>query len=100
MITGTVDTGVVKVGEDVEIVGYSNKPVKTSITGIETFRKQLDRGESGDNVGLLIRGLTRDQVRRGQVVAKPGSLTIHNCIEANLYILNEEEGGRKKPYPH
>lgn len=98
--TGTVDTGKVKIGDEVEIVGYNKKSVKTTITGIETFKKQLDSGEAGDNIGLLIRGLTREDIRRGQVISKPNSLTIHNCVEANIYILKEEEGGRKKPFPN
>ncbi|KAL4506962.1 hypothetical protein ABPG72_001383 [Tetrahymena utriculariae] len=99
VVTGTVDTGKVKTGEDIEIVGYSNKVLKTTITGIETFRKQLDYAEAGDNVGLLLRGVTRDDVRRGQVLSKPGTQEAHKKIEANLYILTEQEGGRKKPFP-
>lgn len=98
VVTGTVDTGRVKVGEDVDIVGYSDKPKRTNVIGIETFRKQLDYGESGDNIGLLVRGLTRDDVWRGQIVCKPGTATCHDNVDANIYILKEEEGGRKKPF--
>lgn len=97
--TGTVDQGKVKSGDEVEIVGYAPKNVKTTITGIETFKKTLDYGEAGDNIGLLLRGLERDQIRRGQVIAKPGTLSAHKNMEVNLYILKEDEGGRKKPFP-
>lgn len=100
MVTGTVDTGKIKVGDEVEIVGYSPKSTKTTITGIETFRKQLDYGEAGDNIGLLVRGIERDDIRRGQVLSKPGTLTCHSRMEANIYVLKEEEGGRKKPFPN
>lgn len=99
VVTGTVDQGRVKVKDDIEIVGYG-KPKPTTIVGIETFKKQLDSGEAGDNVGLLIRGFNREDVRRGQVLCKPGTLSTHNCIEGNLYILKEEEGGRKRPFPN
>lgn len=97
--TGTVDTGKVKAGEDVEIVGFSKKNVKTTVTGIETFKKTLDYGEAGDNVGLLLRGVNRDDIWRGQCIAKPGTLTSHKNVEVNMYILKEDEGGRKKPFP-
>jgi len=98
VVTGTIEQGKVKAGEDVELVGYSKKITKTTITGIETFRKSLDYGEAGDNIGMLVRSLTRDDVFRGQVIAKPGSLTVNQNIEANIYVLKEEEGGRKKPF--
>lgn len=99
VVTGTVDQGKIKPGEDVDIVGYNKKPTKTTVTGIEAFRKSLDYGEAGDNLGLLLRGLTRDDIWRGQIVAKPGTLSAHKNVAANLYILTEEEGGRKKPFP-
>ncbi|CAD8201607.1 unnamed protein product [Paramecium octaurelia] len=99
VVTGTIDQGKASIKDNIEVVGYG-KPKQTAIVGVETFKKQLDFGEAGDNVGILIRGLTRDDVRRGQVLCKPGSLTTHNCIESNLYILKEEEGGRKKPFPN
>lgn len=97
VVTGRIERGKVKVGEEVEIVGI--RPTqKTVITGVEMFRKQLDQGEAGDNVGLLIRGLERDDVERGQVVAKPGSVTPHTEFEAECYILKKEEGGRHTPF--
>lgn len=92
--TGTVDQGKIKPGDDIEIVGYTPKNLKTTVTGIETFKKTLDYGEAGDNIGLLLRGLNRDQIRRGQVIAKPGTLSAHKNLEVNLYILKEDEGGR------
>jgi elongation factor Tu len=97
VVTGRIDRGKIKVGEEVEIVGI--RPTqKTVITGVEMFRKQLDQGEAGDNVGLLIRGLERTDVERGQVVAKPGSVTPHTEFEAECYILKKEEGGRHTPF--
>ncbi|EGR28781.1 hypothetical protein IMG5_168850 [Ichthyophthirius multifiliis] len=100
VVTGTVDAGKVKVGEDVDVAGYAPKINRTTITGIETFRKQLDYAEAGDNVGLLLRGATRDDVRRGQVLCKPNSQQIYKKVEVNLYILTDAEGGRKKPFPN
>lgn len=100
VITGTIDAGRCKVGEDIDIYGYNKEPLKTTITGVETFRKQLDSGEAGDNVGLLIRALTRDQVYRGMVAAKPSTLTQNKTFSAAIYVLKEEEGGRKKPFPN
>ncbi len=97
VVTGRVERGVVKVGEEVEIVGLMPTK-KTVITGVEMFRKQLDQGQAGDNVGLLIRGLERTDVERGQVVAKPGSVTPHTEFEAECYILKKEEGGRHTPF--
>ena len=96
--TGTIESGKVKVGEEVELLGYSRKKVKTTITGLETFRKQLDYGEAGDNIGLLVKSLTRDDITRGNCLAKPSVFKVHNHIEATIYILKEEEGGRKKPF--
>ena len=95
--TGRIERGVVKVGEEVEIIGL--KPTaKTVVTGVEMFRKMLDQGEAGDNVGLLLRGLKREEVERGQVIAKPGSISPHTKFKAEAYILKKEEGGRHKPF--
>jgi elongation factor Tu len=97
VVTGRVERGVVKVGEEVEIVGI--KPTtKTVCTGVEMFRKLLDQGEAGDNVGVLLRGTKREEVERGQVLAKPGSITPHTKFQAEAYILNKEEGGRHTPF--
>ena len=97
VVTGRVDRGVVKVGEEVEIVGI-REPRKTVVTGVEMFRKLLDQGEAGDNIGLLLRGLERTDVERGQVVAKPGSIKPHSKFSAEVYILSKEEGGRHTPF--
>lgn len=94
---GTVEQGKIKIGDDIEFYGY-NKNFKTQAIGIETFNKTLDYGEAGDNVGVLIRGLNRDQINRGLVIAKPASLTVHSVIEANVYCLKTEEGGRVNPF--
>ena len=96
--TGTVEQGKIKIGEEVEIVGYNPINTKVSITGVETFNKTLDQGEAGDNVGLLIRGLTREQLRRGMIIAKPKTLTPNTKFEANIYCLKTEEGGRKTSF--
>ena len=97
VVTGRIERGQVKVGETVEIVGI--KPTQnTVITGVEMFKKTLDEGQAGDNVGLLIRGIEKDQVERGQVIAKPGSITPHTEFEAEVYILSKEEGGRHTPF--
>ena len=97
VVTGRVERGVVKVGEEVEIVGF--KPTfKTVCTGVEMFRKTLDQGLAGDNVGVLLRGTKRDEVERGQVVAKPGSITPHTKFKAEVYVLKKEEGGRHTPF--
>ncbi len=95
--TGRVDRGKVKVGEEVEIVGI-NETTKTTCTGVEMFRKLLDAGEAGDNVGVLLRGVKRDEIERGQVLAKPGSITPHTYFEAEVYVLSKEEGGRHTPF--
>jgi elongation factor Tu len=97
VVTGRVERGVIKVGEEIEIVGIKDT-VKTVCTGVEMFRKILDQGEAGDNVGVLLRGTKRDDVERGQVVAKPGSITPHTKFKAEVYILNKEEGGRHTPF--
>lgn len=98
VVTGTVERGKVKAGDEIEIIGYSNKPKKTTVTAIETFKKTLDYGEGGDNVGLLIRGLTKKDVSRGQIIAKPGTVDVNVCFEAQIYFTTEEEGGRKKGF--
>jgi elongation factor Tu len=97
VVTGRVERGIVKVGDEVEIVGIKDT-MKTVCTGVEMFRKILDQGIAGDNVGVLIRGTKRDEVERGQVVAKPGSITPHTQFKAEAYILTKEEGGRHTPF--
>src|SRR5690348_886912 len=97
VVTGRVERGVVKVGEEVEIVGLKDT-TKTTVTGVEMFRKLLDQGEAGDNIGALLRGVGREEVERGQVLAKPGSITPHTNFEAEAYILTKEEGGRHTPF--
>jgi len=97
VVTGRVERGIVKVGEDIEIVGI-NPTSKTTCTGVEMFRKLLDEGRAGENVGVLLRGTKRDEVERGQVLAKPGSITPHTNFEAEVYILSKEEGGRHTPF--
>ena len=97
VVTGRVERGIVKVGEEVEIVGLKDT-VKTTVTGVEMFRKLLDSGEAGDNIGALLRGTKREDVERGQVLAKPGSITPHTNFKAEAYILTKEEGGRHTPF--
>jgi len=97
VVTGRVETGVVKVGEEVEIVGLRDTK-KTTVTGVEMFRKLLDQGEAGDNIGALIRGVGRDEVERGQVLAKPGSITPHTEFSSEVYVLSKDEGGRHTPF--
>lgn len=97
VVTGRVERGIIKVGEEIEIVGI--KPtVKTTCTGVEMFRKLLDQGQAGDNVGVLLRGTKREDVERGQVLAKPGSITPHTHFEAEIYVLSKDEGGRHTPF--
>src|SRR5437660_2170451 len=96
--TGRIERGVCKVGDEVEIIGLMKAPKKTTITGVEMFNKTLDRGIAGDNVGVLVRGLKREEIERGQVLAKPGSITPHTKFEANVYVLSKEEGGRHTPF--
>ena len=98
VITGRIERGVVKVNEEVEIVGIRELAQKTTVTGVEMFRKLLDEGQAGENVGLLLRGLKREDVERGQVVCKPGSITPHTEFSANAYILSKDEGGRHTPF--
>merc|ERR1711990_813709 len=97
VVTGRIDRGEIKVGEEIEIVGIK-EPVKTTCTGVEMFRKLLDSGQAGDNVGILLRGIKREEVERGQVLSKPGSITPHTQFEAKVYILSKEEGGRHTPF--
>ena len=98
VVTGRVERGKVKVNENVEIVGIRPKTTPTVVTGVEMFRKQLDEGQAGDNVGLLLRGIEKDDVERGQVVAAPGSIKPHTEFEAEVYVLTKEEGGRHTPF--
>ena len=98
VITGRIERGVVKVNEEVEIVGIRQDAQKTTVTGVEMFRKLLDEGQAGENVGLLLRGLKREDVERGQVVCKPGSITPHTEFDASAYILSKDEGGRHTPF--
>ena len=98
VVTGRVETGVVKVGEEVEIVGIQPTVRKTTVTGVEMFRKLLDQGQAGDNIGALIRGVARDEVERGQVLAKPGSITPHTDFQSSVYVLSKDEGGRHTPF--
>jgi elongation factor Tu len=95
--TGRIERGVVKVQEEVEIIGLRDTQ-KTVVTGVEMFRKLLDRGEAGDNVGLLLRGIEKNQIERGQVIAKPGSITPHKKFKVKVYVLSKEEGGRHTPF--
>ncbi|MEO7157220.1 MAG: elongation factor Tu [Vicinamibacterales bacterium] len=97
VVTGRIERGIVNVGDEVEIVGIKNT-VKTIVTGVEMFRKLLDRGEAGDNIGALLRGTKREDVERGQVLAKPGSITPHTQFKAEAYVLTKEEGGRHTPF--
>ncbi|WP_222271310.1 elongation factor Tu [Modestobacter marinus] len=98
VVTGRVERGIVKVSEEVEIVGIRPTSTKTTVTGVEMFRKLLDQGQAGDNVGLLLRGIKREDVERGQVVVKPGSITPHTNFEGSVYILSKDEGGRHTPF--
>jgi len=97
VVTGRVETGIVKVGDEVEIVGIKDT-AKTVVTGVEMFRKLLDQGQAGDNIGALIRGIGREEVERGQVLAKPGSITPHTDFKAEVYVLSKDEGGRHTPF--
>ena len=97
VVTGRVERGIVKVGEEIEIVGL-RPTIKTVCTGVEMFRKLLDQGQAGDNVGVLLRGTKREEVERGQVLAKPGSITPHTKFTAEVYVLSKEEGGRHTPF--
>ncbi|MEZ7884371.1 MAG: elongation factor Tu, partial [Bacteroidales bacterium] len=96
--TGRIETGVIKTGEEVQIIGLGEEPKKSTCTGVEMFRKILDRGEAGDNVGLLLRGIDKKEIKRGQVIAKPGTITPHKKFKAEIYVLKKEEGGRHTPF--
>lgn len=96
--TGRIETGIVKINDEVEIVGIQDAARKSVVTGIEAFKKQLDQGQAGDNAGLLLRGIERDDIERGQVIAKPGSITPHTEFESEVYVLTKEEGGRHTPF--
>jgi len=97
VVTGRIERGILKLGDDVDIVGF--KPTRTTkVTGIEMFRKEMDEAQAGDNVGVLLRGIGKDEVERGMVLAKPGSITPHTKFEAEVYALTKEEGGRHKPF--
>ncbi len=96
--TGRIETGVIKVGEEVSIIGLGEAPKKSVVTGVEMFRKLLDSGEAGDNVGLLLRGIDKKEIKRGMVIAKPGSITPHTVFKAEVYVLKKEEGGRHTPF--
>ena len=97
MVTGRIERGIVKINDEVEIVGI-RPTTKTTCTGVEMFRKLLDEGQAGDNVGVLLRGTKREEVERGQVLCKPGSITPHTKFEAEVYVLSKEEGGRHTPF--
>ncbi|HOJ50041.1 MAG TPA: elongation factor Tu [Spirochaetota bacterium] len=98
VVTGRIERGVIKVNDEIEIVGLRHEKMKTVVTGVEMFRKLLDEGIAGDNVGLLLRGTKKEEVERGMVVAKPGTITPHTDFEAQVYVLTKEEGGRHKPF--
>jgi elongation factor Tu len=97
VVTGRIERGIVKVGEEIEVVGIRDTQ-KTTCTGVEMFRKLLDEGQAGDNVGVLLRGLKREDVERGQVLCKPGTITPHTKFECEIYVLSKEEGGRHTPF--
>jgi elongation factor Tu len=98
VVTGRIERGILKVNEEVEIVGIKESSTRTTVTSIEMFKKMLDEGQAGDNAALLLRGIKREQVERGQVICKPGSITPHTQFEANVYILSKDEGGRHTPF--
>ena len=98
VVTGRIETGTIHVNDPVELVGFGDAPRSTTVTGVEMFRKLLDQGEAGDNVGLLLRGVDKKDVKRGEVVAKPGSITPHTDFKAQIYVLKKEEGGRHTPF--
>ena len=96
--TGRIDIGVTQTGEEIQVIGLGEEPKKSVVTGVEMFRKILDRGEAGDNVGLLLRGIDKKDIKRGQVIAKPGTITPHKKFKAEIYVLKKEEGGRHTPF--
>jgi elongation factor Tu len=97
-VTGRVERGMIKVGEEVEIIGLRDETRKTVVTGVEMFRKTLDYGQAGDNIGILLRGIERDEVERGMVTARPGSIKPHTTFDGQVYVLKKEEGGRHTPF--
>ena len=96
--TGRIETGVTNTGDEIDIIGMGAEKLKSTVTGVEMFRKILDRGEAGDNTGILLRGIEKDQISRGMVIVKPGSVTPHKKFKAEVYILKKEEGGRHTPF--
>ncbi|MDD9330684.1 MAG: EF-Tu/IF-2/RF-3 family GTPase, partial [Bartonella sp.] len=96
--TGRVERGQIKVGAEIEIIGMQEESTKTTVTGVEMFRKLLDYAEAGDNIGALLRGVSRDDISRGQVLAAPGTITPHTNFKADVYVLSKEEGGRHTPF--
>ncbi len=98
VVTGRIETGTIHVNDPAEIVGFNDKPKSTVVTGVEMFRKLLDQGEAGDNVGLLLRGIDKKEVKRGEVIAKPGSIKPHSHFLGQIYVLKKEEGGRHTPF--
>ena len=96
--TGRIETGIIKVGEEIQIIGLGEEPKKSTVTGVEMFRKLLDQGEAGDNVGLLLRGIDKKEIKRGQVIAKPNTITPHKNFTAEIYVLKKEQGGRHTPF--
>ncbi len=98
VVTGRIERGMVKIGDEISIVGLREEPMKTTVTGIEMFNKSLKEGQAGDNAGILLRGTKKEEVERGMVLAKPGSITPHTEFEAEVYVLSKEEGGRHKPF--
>jgi elongation factor Tu len=98
VVTGRVEQGIVNVNDNVEIVGIQEKVQTTVVTGVEMFQKLLDQGQAGDNIGALLRGIKREEVERGQVLAKPGSITPHTHFKAEVYVLSKDEGGRHTPF--
>ena len=98
VVTGTVEQGSCKVGDDMQLIGVRRRPTPTQVTGIETFRQQLDSAECGDNVGVLLKGVNKEEVKRGMCVIQPGTLDVRRNFDAQIYVLKEDEGGRKKPF--
>jgi len=98
VVTGTVEQGKCKINDDVHLIGIKRKHLPSTITGIESFHKQLDSGEAGDNVGVLLRGVTKEQIRRGMCLTKPNSMEVRRNFESEIYVLKPEEGGRTKPF--
>src|SRR5699024_315122 len=96
--TGRIERGVVKLNDEIEIVGIVEKPMKSVVTGIEMFRRMLDEGQAGDNAGILLRGINKEDLQRGMVLCKPGSITPHKQFECEVYVLSKDEGGRHTPF--